>query len=358
MQIVRKFVNNILIGLNLSGVSSIPRTKIIPSQKNLKALAKHIRRKNCSQVFSESKKMIFKTPEVSEKNNDKGRNTAEVDKHGLLEEKSNNSYVEPLQKGMDLSDLLRSTDYDPSEFQNILEEDFLSSDLVSLSNNDIEIDQKNQEEWKTEKEILDSGNTPNFPNRIQSRIESILKNGQEGGQENVIEGKYLNMSLVDIPEVQEENATISEVTPSSFDKILNYNSNTSSKTGNKQSSNLSTQEALKVKKERSKGSGDSRFSTYMSTENVCKQTITNELSPSQAGRDSLILKPKQSSHSKYKSVSHLKVNSAEKEILEAFSRENIENNENLSLVSNSGNKDPSNYKSNRGVMKPRRIFYG
>ena len=86
-----------------------------------------------------------------------------------------------------------------------------------------------------------------------------------------LEMKYLNMSLGDIPEEHEENGTSYDQNPSSFDKILNYNSNTSSKIDENRSnfSNIhsSAQDILKIKKDRSRGSGDSRFSTYMNTEN-------------------------------------------------------------------------------------------
>ena len=44
------------------------------------------------------------------------------------------------------------------------------------------------------------------------------------------------------------------------------------------------------------------------------------------------------------------------ERLDIFSKDNFDNSENYSLMSNSGNKDSSNYVSNRSVVKPRNIF--
>lgn len=209
--------------LNFSGISAIPRTSRHPNKSTLKAMARHIRKKNFSHVMSETKRIDFKTPEMINKNMDhlKQTNTAEILKNPQLDIQSNNSVIEQNERALDLSDILQTPDEDNSGFQNLLEDEILSNDLVSLSNN--EIDQLNS--LDPEKELEP---TPNFPNKVQAKINPF--NEKEFAEETVnLESKYLNMSLGDIPEEHEENATLSENNPSSLDKFLQNNSNTSSR---------------------------------------------------------------------------------------------------------------------------------
>jgi len=149
--------------------------------------------------MSESKKMVFKTPEVSGKNMDmvKESNTVRINKLNQLELKSNNSFVDNCKEifikihiffklflwkfhnNILFLVILKSPTYDPSEFYNninILEEELLSNDLASLSCNEIEI---HHQQLNKEPQVEIPGPTPTFPNRMQSKTQN-----QSEGLEN------------------------------------------------------------------------------------------------------------------------------------------------------------------------------
>lgn len=210
--------------LNCSWISAIPRTTRPRNKEALRVMASHIRRKNLSQAMSETKRSNFKTPEVSNKHIDytKEANTAEILKNPQLDIQSNNSIVENNGKIVDLSDILQTPDEDTSGFQNLLEDEILSNDLVSLSNNELDNIQN------INNGMDNSDQTPNFPNKIQSKLD-VLNENRFNEEAINIESKYLNMSLGNIPEEHEENVTLSDNNPSHFDKYASNNSNMSSR---------------------------------------------------------------------------------------------------------------------------------
>jgi hypothetical protein len=174
-----------------------------------------MRSQNHSQVFSEDEKLVFKTPETSSRYKPNGKliNTVRVDKRDKLDLKSSNSVIDGQGKSINLSEILRTTEYEESEYINLLEEN-ISSDLTSLSQYDVDIAKKVQEISKsTQKE--ETHKTPNFANRVQSKVKQMEDDGEK-------KGRYLDMSLGDIPEEHEDNCTISENCKMSMDWIMGY----------------------------------------------------------------------------------------------------------------------------------------
>lgn len=108
---------------------------------------------------------------MSNKNleNQKVSNTAKADKRNKLEVKSGtHSVIDIHGKSINLSDILRTTEYDNSEYHNLLDEENISSELVSLSQNERENSNQLQNEFSSQN--FSSLKTPNFPNKAQSKI--------------------------------------------------------------------------------------------------------------------------------------------------------------------------------------------
>ena len=101
-------------------------------------------------------------------------------------------------KSINLSDILKTTEYEGSEYINLLEE-ITPSDLTSLSQ--YEIDTSKQQEAPVKFESTHK--TPNFANRAQSKLPQLDVEGER-------KGRLLDMSLGDIPEEHEESATVSD----------------------------------------------------------------------------------------------------------------------------------------------------
>lgn len=313
---------------------------------------------NHSRVFSEGEKSVFKTPEGPNKykDNEKAPNTAKVDKCDRLEVKScTKSNFELNGKSINLSDILKTTEFDASEYPNLLDDENISCELVSLSNFDMEASKPMYDHNDTNSANINSKKTPNFANRAQSKL-PLFNHRNENTSESsenknsfLFDGKYLDMSLGDIPEEHEETNTISEYCPSGFDKILNYNSNT---TTNKYSSNVSqdtpannTQTiSAKSYSRKHRVSDDSRFSTYMNSDNLNKGGLSSELSNSKSQNESTILKPRKAQEDST-TDQNIKIEIFPPTKLDCFIKDKdlFENSENLSLISNSGNKDMSNY---------------
>lgn len=101
---------------------------------------------------------------------------------------------------------------------------------------------------------------------------------------------------------------------------------------------------------RCQGSGDSRFSTYFPTDSNSKEDEVKQRS-SFLFKDVAVLKANTVLTKKKPQSKSLCMN------LNNFMQDDIfENNENQSIVSNSGNKDMANYVPNRDAVKPRKIF--
>jgi hypothetical protein len=116
-------------------------------------------------------------------------------------------------------------------------------------------------------------------------------------------------------------------------------------------------QARQQPKERNKGSGDSRFSTYMHSDNLNNPYASVEHSNNDSMQSPRILKAQKFLSQNYSIDEDLKPKIESKpERLDTFNKEEFDNSENYSLLSNSGNKDSSNYISNRSVVKPRNIF--
>lgn len=97
------------------------------------------------------------------------------------------------------------------------------------------------------------------------------------------------MSLGDIPEEHEETYTLSENCPSSFDNF--YKSDRDDQSGEPPIQHifgLSRKSTLRKDRE----SGDSRFSTYMCSDNLNKAYVSNENSAYKSQNESGVLKPK------------------------------------------------------------------
>lgn len=212
------------IELNSSGISAIPLTTRPTDQSTIKKIAHHIRKKNLSQDMSETKNIGFRTPEIKstyiKESNE--AHTAEILKNPQLDIHSNDSLIEHNGKVIDLSDILQTPEDDNSGFQNLLEDEILSSELASLSNHELDNMKMLDDDEESHEEI------PELLNRAQSMPDPAaeLKLYEEMIHH---ESKFLNMSLGDIPEEHEENATLSEKNPSSLDKYGNTISNMSSK---------------------------------------------------------------------------------------------------------------------------------
>lgn len=167
-----------------------------------------------SQDFSEGERLVFKTPEMSTKTQDKEKitKTAKAEKHNKLDVKSGTKSRRGVNgKTINLSDILKTTEYDGSEYVNLLDDENISGELVSLTNYD-------QEAYKPIYAQYDrsqtSVKTPNFGNRVQSKIKQ-MGNEDSGSKNSMIhDGRFLNMSLGDIPEELEETYTHSDNCPS------------------------------------------------------------------------------------------------------------------------------------------------
>lgn len=317
-------------------------------------------------MFSENEALEFKTPEAINKHQfeNKVNKTAKADKKEMLEVKSSTkSNFDFKGKSINLSDILKSTEYDQSEYQNLLEEG-MSNDLASLSHNDFEAS-KHLNEIPN---MFESKKTPCFPHKAESKIQHLRYQAPDNSDEKhcqMFEGRYLNMSLGDIPEEYDETCTISDNFAGGFDKILSYNSNTNSKSDNYTTSQDAPSGSINMKGKRrvkraDRSSGDSRFSTYMCSDNKNKGYISYEMSndkpvDKKSLNDSQILQPKKHTTDEMQKVKRHKSDTVGTPA-DKFCKENFENNENYSLISNSGNKDMTNYVSHKDAIKPRRIF--
>ena len=355
----------------LKPYSNVPKSKMFSSTNYFSLKNKGSRDTNHTRVLSEGEKSAFKTPEGNNKykEHDKVSNTAKLDKCDRLEVKScTKSNFELNGKSINLSDILKTTEFDASEYPNLLDEENISCELVSLSNFDMEACKPMYDQNDSNIVNLNSKKTPNFANRVQSKL-PLFNNRNENNSESsenknsyIFDGKYLDMSLGDIPEEHEETNTISEYCPTGFDKILNYNSNT---TTNKYSSNVSNDTpadhtnsiSAKSYSRKHRVSEDSRFSTYMNSDNLNKGGLSSELSNSKSQNESSILKPKKVQED-FSLTQNIKIEVFPPNKIDCFMKDKdlLENSENLSLISNSGNKDMSKYCSNREAVKPRRIF--
>lgn len=342
--------------MNFSSLVPKPKSKMMQNTTNLKLKAHQIRSKNNSLVLLEDHS-VLKTPEILNKNQIKGRNTAKVNKQNKLEMKMSpyvNQKYAINHQDINLSDILKTTEYDHSEYPNLLDDINISSELVSLSVNEGEVYRPKYANSRED----ESTTTPNFPNRVQSKLQNIRNDNLDDSKENsLFDGKYLNMSLGDIPEEHEENITTSENCLSSYDRMLSYNSNTSSKINHESDFENSIHQVKQKPKKRNKDSGDSRFSTYMHSDNLNNQYASGEHSNNGSTQSPGILQAKKflyQNTSASNNSKHKKESKAER--FDTFNKDNFDNSENLSLISNSGNKDSSNYVSNRSLVKPRNIF--
>lgn len=143
----------------------------------------------------------------------------------------------------EISDLCKNSEYTISA-TNLLDPENLSADLISLS----DCEYSSQKATQFNLETLSDKKTPNFNTKVQSKISLLLLN--QGGVPIVLpenaakisnrpEGNMLNMSLDDIPEELEEGNTTSDNLRSNYsshiDRLLNYASNSNSKTSKQES---------------------------------------------------------------------------------------------------------------------------
>ena len=325
---------------------------------------------NLSDVFSEREKIGFKTPEVSNKNQEieKDINTERIFKQRLFELKSGKKSPNFYAKSINLSDILKTSIYDYESEVNLIDEEIISSDMASLSQYDYESNKHKRDIVYDNTPNVSNKFTPSFANRVQSKISMLMNPPNEieldksdGKNSNKYDAKHLDISLGDIPEEFEDNCTVSDNWQSNFDKLITNRSSSYSKSDNIDNSNYIPSNNLYWKQRkplnrRAQGSGDSRFSTYMWSENLNKGGVSYEFSNSKSQESSILINNPHKNEDQLSKVD-LKTNCI-KINLNKFMQEgeSFENNENQSLVSNSGNKDMSNYVSNREKVKPRRIF--
>ncbi|CAI2386336.1 unnamed protein product [Moneuplotes crassus] len=288
--------------LNSSVISAIPLTTRPTDQNTIRKIANHIRKKNLSLEMSETKNISFRTPETKGRNvkESNGAHTAEILKHPQLEIQSDDSSVQPNEKVIDLSDILQTPDDDNSGFQNLLEDEILSSDLASFSQNEVNNiqvldDEKQEDNEESDEESNEEGNKQGNEEGNEEYIEDNHEENHEESFEESCEGthnsrerspsmpdpaielkcyeelinlesKYLNMSLGDIPEEYEENATLSEKNSSSLDKYENTASNLSSKCVS--DSNNTCQNIPIIENLCNKGSIDTHHSPYMTSDKI------------------------------------------------------------------------------------------
>jgi hypothetical protein len=195
-----------ILEMGFSAISNKPKSKMMRNNTNLKLKATQFSSQNNSFAKLEDHS-VLKTPEISGKNQVKGRKTAKVNKQNKLEMKMSPS-VNIKNQRINLSDILKTSEYDQSEYPCLLDDINISSELVSLSYNEQDIYMPSYA-LNTDEENLP---TPNFPNRVQSKIPNIRQGDDlDDSKENVFfDGKHLDMGLGDIPEEHEENMTTSE----------------------------------------------------------------------------------------------------------------------------------------------------
>lgn len=338
-------------------------TKSLDGYNQARSRNREKRVHNLSEAFSEREKVCFKTPDVSCKNleEDKDINTERINKQRLFEMKSGNKSNNIYAKSINLSDILKTSIYDFESEVNLIDEEIISSDMASLSQYDYEINKQVKQCTFDQTQNISNKFTPSFANRSQSKISLLMNPSKEIELDksddkisNRFDGKHLDMSLGDIPEEYEDNCTISDNyqnnRSSSFSKSDNINNSHSTPANNL---NVVTRKPLN---RRAQGSGDSRFSTYMWSDNLNKVGVSYELSNSKSHESSFLINNPSKDDDKYLKDSYkancIKIN------LNKFMQDNesFENNENQSLVSNSGNKDMTNFVPNREPVKPRRIF--
>lgn len=344
-------------------------TKVSDGYNQTRSRNREKRGHNLSEVFSEREKAFFKTPEVSDKNKDwtKDMNTERINKQRIFDMKSANKPNNVYPKGINLSDILKTSIYDFESEVNLIDEEIISSDMVSLSQYDYDINKYTKESTFDQSKSISNKFTPSFANRVQSKISMLITPSKEieldKSDDNIsgmYEGKHIEISLGDIPEEYEENCTISDNYQTNLDKFVTNRSGSFLKSDNIDNSQSTPAEHQNVAQRkplnrRAQGSGDSRFSTYMWSDNLNKGGISYELSNSKSQESSILIHPPKSSEKCSKGefkANCIKIN------LNKFMQdgESFENNENQSLVSNSGNKDVSNFVPNREPVKPRRIF--
>jgi hypothetical protein len=202
-------------------------------------------------------------------------NTERINKQRIFDMKSANKPNNVYPKGINLSDILKTSIYDFESEVNLIDEEIISSDMVSLSQYDYDINKYTKESTFDQSKSISNKFTPSFANRVQSKISMLITPSKEieldKSDDNIsgmYEGKHIEISLGDIPEEYEENCTISDNYQTNLDKFVTNRSGSFLKPDNIDNSQSTPAEHQNVAQRkplnrRAQGSGDSRFSTYM-----------------------------------------------------------------------------------------------
>lgn len=120
--------------------------------------------------------------------------------------KSNQKSANLLTKSINLSDIMKTTNFEYESEVNLIDEEIASSDLMSLSHQEAESLMQTKENSMAS-QGFSSKVTPSFANRVQSKL-SLLFNSQDEEDSEKLEGnnlRYMDISLGDIPEELDDN---------------------------------------------------------------------------------------------------------------------------------------------------------